>query len=282
MADFKEFDGRDFDECVVQAVEWFNCSREMLEIDFIQDAKAGFLGIVGGRKAKIRARRAPAVGLIHGNATLQSLEDPRAAEEEPHKRDEQAAADRTSCDRREAEQGEEGDEEEEEGESSRWPSLPLDQLDREKLKAAALEVTANIIRPLAGRDVEMDVDLEHGRPHIIIHWEGDAGLLIGREGQTLIALQYIISRILSRIMKATLRAQLDIGDYRTRQDSKLRALAFSLAEKARRSGKPLSTRPLSSYHRRIIHMSLQKFPDIQTRSSGEGPLKRVVISTRRH
>ena len=123
--------------------------------------------------------------------------------------------------------------------------------------------------------------MKHGRPRIRIDWQGDAGILIGRDGQTLVALQYLVSRMVSRAMKATLRVQLDIGDYRARQDGKLKALAFSLAEKARRAGRPFSTRPLSSYHRRIIHMCLQKVPDVQTSSVGDGPLKRVLVSPRR-
>jgi spoIIIJ-associated protein len=76
------------------------------------------------------------------------------------------------------------------------------------------------------------------------------------------------------------RIQMDAGDYRRRQEDKLKNLAFALAEKARRSGRTISTHPLSSYHRRIVHLSLQDVPDIQTRSIGEGPMKRVSIQRR--
>ena len=82
-------------------------------------------------------------------------------------------------------------------------------------------------------------------------------------------------------MNAAVRVQLDAGEYRQRQDEKLRAMALGLAEKVRQSGRSFSTRPLSSYHRRIVHLALQEAEDIQTRSIGDGPMKRVVIMRRR-
>ena len=77
------------------------------------------------------------------------------------------------------------------------------------------------------------------------------------------------------------RVQLDAGRYRQRQDEKLREIALALAERVRQTGRSFSTRPLSSYHRRIVHLTLQDAPDVQTRSTGDGPLKRVVICRRR-
>ena len=78
-------------------------------------------------------------------------------------------------------------------------------------------------------------------------------------------------------MNAAVRVQLDAGEYRRRQDEKLREMALSLADKVRQSGRSYSTRPLSSYHRRIVHVCLQEALDVQTRSTGDGPMKRVVI-----
>ena len=103
----------------------------------------------------------------------------------------------------------------------------------------------------------------------------------GQKPEPLAALQYLTSRIVSRRMEAPVRVQFDVGDYRERQDDRLRELALALAERVRATGRPCSTRPMSSYHRRLVHMALQDSPDVQTRSSGEGPLKRVIIQRRR-
>ncbi len=134
--------------------------------------------------------------------------------------------------------------------------------------------------PIVGMAL-INITLEDSRVCISLDCGEDSGLLIGREGQTLASLQYIASRIISRQMQTSVRVQLDTGDYRTRQDEKLRDLVLYLAERVRTVGRSHSTRPLSSYHRRIVHLVLQDCPDLITRSSGDGPLKRVIIQRKR-
>ena len=157
------------------------------------------------------------------------------------------------------------------------PVTPLEQLDAAKLEALVGDTVRKLIRPITGDEVGIAVKIGGGRVYVGIECDEDSGLLIGREGQTLAALQYMISRIVSRGMNAAVRVQLDAGEYRRRQDEKLREMALALAEKVRQSGRSYSTRPLSSYHRRIVHVCLQEAVDVQTRSTGDGPMKRVVI-----
>lgn len=292
MDTYKEFQGKDLDECISQAMQWFDCPRDTLEVEIVQDAKSGIFGIVGARKAKIRARRA------HVRETLrnilnnvdqesdlnlpQELEPVAIAQgaqgEQPAESPEKSRL--SGAPRHSPGEGEgaAGDGLEEEGE---FFARSTDGLDKEKLEHTALEVVGNIVRAIAGHDVPMRFEEARGRPRVCIDWKGDAGLIIGREGQTLSALQYLASRILSRTMGASLHLQLDVGAYRERQEDRLRDMAQTLAERARRTGRPCSTKPLSSYHRRVIHLSLQQEGDIQTRSMGEGLLKRVLISPRR-
>ncbi len=159
-------------------------------------------------------------------------------------------------------------------------NIPLEELDQARLSAVTLEAVGLLTRSIVG-EVPLEMKLHEGRVHVHLDCEENSGLLIGREGQTLAALQYITSRIVSRHMDAAVRVQLDAGDYRSRQDEKLSELAAVLAERVRTTGKPHSTRPLSSYHRRIVHVVLQESTDLVTRSSGEGPLKRVIIQRKR-
>ena len=77
------------------------------------------------------------------------------------------------------------------------------------------------------------------------------------------------------------RVQINTGEYREKQDENLRKMALYLADKAKTQGRPQSTKPLSSYHRRVVHMALQEDKSVQTRSKGEGPFKKVVILPRR-
>ena len=163
---------------------------------------------------------------------------------------------------------------EDEGAESSYVSIK--NLDQELLHATVLEVVQNLISPIA-EGAALELEIGEGRIAVHIRSDEDLGLLIGREGQTLACLQYLANRIVARRMGSPVRLQFDAGDYRERQDEKLRELALLLAERAKTTGRVCPTRPLSSYQRRIVHMALQGDPSIQTRSSGEGPLKRVVI-----
>ena len=158
---------------------------------------------------------------------------------------------------------------------------PFEEVDPAIAEKEALEVIRNLIRPIIGTEAELRASVGVSRIQVSVNGVDDCGLLIGREGMTLAAIQYFASRIVSRKLQASIRVQLDVGDYRERQGEKLRELALALAEKVRQTGHPLSTRPLCSYHRRIVHLCLKNVEGIQTRSQGEGAKKRVVIMRRK-
>lgn len=379
MEGFKEFQGKDLDSAIEEACGYFNTAREKLEIEILQDAKSGIFGIVGARKAKVRARRAhlrEAVESIlgkKGGAAARDADDgasraaaspapdaaagharqaqPKSGRERHHERGRKSAVavETTACScaaaqtcaddagaplhesadgnsratameaagvstpplrensrpggrreplrtpgrgrsRREeslssAQEGapvdalDGGEELDEAGEG--LPVTPVEQLDAARLEALTREAVRELVRPIVGREVRLDVAVGGGRVQVCVDCDEDSGLLIGREGQTLAALQYLASRVVSRGMNAAVRVQLDAGEYRRRQDEKLREMALALADKVRQSGRSYSTRPLSSYHRRIVHVCLQDVADVQTRSTGEGPMKRVVIMRRK-
>lgn len=157
---------------------------------------------------------------------------------------------------------------------SRGPSL--EGLDQDKLREVAREAATELLKNLTP-EPKLQVFIESDRVHVLIDDEEHSGLIIGREGQTLSALQYLVNRIVSRRMETSVRVQLDTGDYRERQDDKLRLQARRLAEKAISSHRTQSTKPLSSYHRRVVHLTVQEMTGVLTRSKGEGPLKRVLI-----
>lgn len=163
---------------------------------------------------------------------------------------------------------------EDSGSGSRAPSL--EGLDLDKLREVVTEAATALLKNLTP-EPNFTVNIESDRVHVLIDDEEHSGLIIGREGQTLSALQYLANRIVSRRMEASVRVQLDTGDYRERQNDKLRDMAHELAAKAVSTGKVQSTRPLSSYHRRVVHLALQNAAGVTTRSKGEGPTKRVLI-----
>jgi spoIIIJ-associated protein len=107
------------------------------------------------------------------------------------------------------------------------------------------------------------------------------GVLIGRRGETLNALQYLVGLAVNRSEAEKRRVQLDVEGYRKKREETLRELALKLAEKAKRRGRNVVLEPMSSQERRVIHMALKGRNDIYTFSEGEEPFRKIVISPRR-
>ena len=179
-----------------------------------------------------------------------------------------------------ADQGEFSNKDLDEGGTDGLPERPFEELDLERLKSLTMETVQRLVSSVVG-DARYELHLADSRVYVSVDCGENSGVLIGREGQTLAALQYLASRIVSRGMNAAVRVNLDAGDYKQRQDDKLQELALHLAAKVKNTGRACSTRPLNSYHRRIIHLALQEDEQVQTRSTGDGVLKRVVVQRRR-
>lgn len=109
----------------------------------------------------------------------------------------------------------------------------------------------------------------------------DMGLLIGRKGETLNALQFLTGLIINRHRENKIRVVLDVEDYRLKREQSLEALALRLAEKVKKTHKNVIMRPMTSPERRIVHTALQGDSDIVTYSMGEDPHRKVVISLKK-
>jgi len=106
----------------------------------------------------------------------------------------------------------------------------------------------------------------------------DAGLLIGKQGQTLDALQYLVTKMLAKKSRRKVRIAIDVEAYRARHNEALAHLAQKYGEKVKKSGRPIILSPMNPYDRRIVHMALQGDKELKTMSRGEGLYKKVVIS----
>ncbi len=105
----------------------------------------------------------------------------------------------------------------------------------------------------------------------------NAGILIGKRGQTLNAIQTIVEKVVNKSNQNPIRVWVDIEGYLDTRKENLENKAMRLAEKAKRLRKPISVGQMNAYDRRIVHLALQDFPDVETRSRGEGPLRKLVI-----
>ena len=119
---------------------------------------------------------------------------------------------------------------------------------------------------------------EQGTPPLAFNVQGeDLGILIGRRGQTLAALQYVVRLIINHQMKVWTPVVIDVEGYKQRRSEALQALAVRMAEQVRVKGVPFTLEPMPAYERRIIHLALTDHPDVTTESTGEGDARKVVI-----
>lgn len=109
----------------------------------------------------------------------------------------------------------------------------------------------------------------------------DMGLLIGRKGETLNAIQFLLGLMVNRVSEERIRVVLDVENYRLKKEENLKNLAVKLSEKVKKTKRSVTMRPMSPRERRIIHTALQNDPEIFTFSQGEEPERKVVISLKR-
>ena len=115
-----------------------------------------------------------------------------------------------------------------------------------------------------------------------INMEGtDMGILIGKRGQTLDSLQYLVSRVVNKKKDDYIRVKLDTENYRERRKETLETLAKNIAYKVKRTKRAVSLEPMNPYERRIIHAALQNDKYVVTRSDGEEPFRHVIISLKK-
>ena len=131
-------------------------------------------------------------------------------------------------------------------------------------------------------NVEATVEENEGEKTISIDLSGsEMGVLIGKRGQTLDSLQYLVSLVVNKDKEDYIRVKVDTENYRARRKATLEKLAKNIATKVKRTRKSVALEPMNPYERRIIHSALQGDRYVTTKSEGEEPNRRVVISLKR-
>lgn len=246
--EFKEYEGKTIDEAIRKACEALNVPREKLNIEIISEGTSGFFGL-GSKKAKIKA------GFLSFNTeTIDSSFVISEGKDEVRPVTEPITK---------------------EAPLPVTENVPFNQ-DRTNLAAEkAREILEGILLRMS---LDCPVTVEETEERIILNIEGDGGgLLIGKRGKNLDALQYIVSKAANRFNESKKMIIIDTETYRKRREESLIALARELGEKARRTQKPITVSHMNAHNRRIIHMTLQNEEGITTKSRGEGEFRKIVI-----
>ncbi len=158
---------------------------------------------------------------------------------------------------------------------------PLAKVDEEAVKKAAKEFLQQVFGAM-GMEVAIETVYDENERELQVMMNGDdMGILIGKRGQTLDSLQYLVSLVVNKETEGYLRVKLDTENYRERRKETLETLAKNISYKVKRTKHPVSLEPMNPYERRIIHSALQNDRYVVTRSEGEDPYRHVVIALKK-
>jgi spoIIIJ-associated protein len=279
-----EASGKSIEDAILQALARLGRNRDEVEITVVQEPSRGTRGM-GAREARVRVYLKPP----RANRSAPGVMTPDMADELFDEGDE---ADGYGVEELYAE-GQ--DLEAEEAFAEAYPeveavttallreALPEDASIEEVALAALRILLAHMGVHAIVEPVETDPDDEEEPVTLNIRSEDQMtlSLLIGRRGETLSALQLLVSLIVSKQTGSRERIIVDAESYRARRESNLRSMAQRIAQQVRRSGHPVMLEAMPPNERRIIHMELSESGDIATESTGEGDQRRVVVSLKR-
>lgn len=273
MRKYVETSAKTVEEAVRKALAELNAAENEVSVEVLEEESGGFLGI--GAKARVRvslaepadAEETDVIEVVESETSYPeevSAEAPETDEaDEPEAGESEEAEDADDADETE-ETAEAGDEVNEE----------------EKLHHVSESVESFLTEVLKGFNLEkanrVTVKEEAGR--IVADITGnDCGILIGRKGETLHALQYLTSLVANKSGKSRMRVSLDIGGYKAKRENSVAALAVRTAQRAVRTGQAYELTPMTAAERRVVHEALQGFKGVTTYSEGDEPNRYVVI-----
>ena len=265
-----ETEGETLDEAITKALNLLGVERDKVSLDILAEEKAGVLGF-GHQNARVRATIREAVADVPEEGPADAGTPAKDAEAAPA--EEAAAAEDAP--------GEPASEEEiaEEAEEAEEADGAADAGERlAEARKVGVEVLSEILR-LMGVSAKVAVKPGNGSAEFVLDIQGDSNaLLIGRRGQTLEALQHIVSRIVAdKVGSGGPQPVVDAEDYRGRRVRSLEDMALRMGEKAKRSRKTQGIDALSARDRRVVHLALKDDPWITTKSLGQGAYRRLLI-----
>ena len=299
------------EECVNKALDKLQANRNEVNIEVINEAKQGFLGLFGAKDAVVRVSLKDDVKEKGtGDFVKNILNSDSNSVETEQKEDTKVIEDKKIVEEVEETKSTEDDKEEIVEKSAKpvEPTKPAKPVEAEEVKEteeavkseeteeeqeAEPDVTIdrndelfitskNFLKQMI-EDMGIDCDIESRTEgnmikfNIMCSEESDIGIIIGKRGETLDSLQYIVNLVTNRNSDTYIRVILDCNQYRSKRERSLQKLARRLADKAVQTGRDIKLEPMNPYERRIIHTYLQNDENVNTFSQGNEPNRRVII-----
>ena len=251
-----EFKGKNLDKAVERASAELKLPKDELKYEVLSYGSSGIFGLTGARKAKIRVQLP--------EDTLAEAKDASVVDSSPD-----AVAYGATVDSAEMDSSDDSSTTDKSDNGQALYAFPDDPAEMGRL------VLQRIVDAIT-KDAKISVEKDDDRLCFNVNG-GNAGVLIGKRGQTLDAIQAIVYKVVNKHNQSRTRVLVDIEGYLETRKENLEKMALRLAEKSKKIGKPMTLGPMNAYDRRIVHLALQDFSAVQTRSRGEGPLRKLVI-----
>ena len=252
-----EFKAKNVDKAVELASAELNLPKDELKYEVLSYGSSGIFGLSRTKKAKIRVRLPE--DTLAPDEKAESLVDDSIKADDMSPSDDTIALDSAKKKMRLTDHlnGREHDS---------FPDDPAE-MGRHVLQRIVDTITS---------DAKISVVKDEDRLLFNVNG-GDAGMLIGKRGQTLDAIQTIVNKVINKHDQNRIRVLVDIEGYLETRRENLEKMALRMAEKSKKIGKPMTLGPMNAYDRRIVHLALKDFAEVQTRSRGDGPLRKLLI-----
>ncbi len=278
-----EFEGKNVENAVKNACLKLKIKEDKLKYDVISYGSTGIFGLVGAKKAKIRVV-SPKPRSIRKSEGRENRDEKENQENDSVLLDEDREEIKSIV--KESFEGidtgmekKETAAETKETEGKEIPEELAEGMqenpDDEKIAEKGKEVLNKIVELIAD-DARVTASKTENKLHLNVTG-GSPAVLIGKKGQTLEAIQYIVEKIMNKQFDERIRVQVDVEGYLESRKQNLERLSSRLAEKAKRIGKPVTIGHMNSHDRRIVHLFLKDDNQIRTQSIGDGFYRKLVI-----
>ena len=243
MSKTYEFQGKNVDQALQQASSELNIPVEKIKHEVVAYGSSGIFGLVGVKKAKIK------VFIKERQTTNQTTE--------PAPRERKAVA----------------------GTETPAESKPAQKTDDQKVDPSLVTAGTVALQKMADGITEgAEVEVDEKRDKLCFNISGgESGVLIGKRGQTLEAIQYLLEKMINKKSTNRIRVVVDVEGYVEKRKANLMQMATRMAEKAKRTKKPVTIGQLNAHDRRIVHIHLKDDKRIRTQSVGDGYYRKLMI-----
>lgn len=257
--EYMEFSAKTVNDAITEACTHFTVASDRLDYEVLEEGSSGFLGL-GSKAAKIKARvkeEAEMMAEAEEKAVKEAVKEEKKAEKEAAK------------------------EEKKEIKKEVKEAKAKTSVNAKEVEDKSIAFLKDVLHAMdIAAVVEAEYDSNEELLNINLIGE-DMGILIGKRGQTLDSLQYLVSLVVNKEAGGYIRVKVDTENYRERRKATLENLAHNIAFKVKRTRRSVSLEPMNPYERRIIHSALQNDKYVTTHSEGEEPYRKVVVTLKK-